>query len=78
MYGQGWMDECLTICQSVCDEAKECCIENLPFILGKAFYIMSGVYRQRNEFELAKNFMDWSTEVYVYEEALLIFYLFTL
>ena len=64
MYGQDKMDECLAICQRVCDRAKKCFIENLQFILGKAFYVMSGVHRQRNEFELGKQYLDWSTEVH--------------
>ncbi len=57
------MVECLTICQNVCRLAEEQFSENLPFILGKAFYVMSAVHRQQNEFELAGKCMDWSTEV---------------
>ena len=60
------MDECLAICDKVKRLTEESFSGNSEYILGKVFYVMSGVYRQRNEFELARIHMDNSTEVYFF------------
>ncbi|XP_028403861.1 uncharacterized protein LOC114526455 isoform X2 [Dendronephthya gigantea] len=61
-YGQNKMDECLTICQRIRQKTEESFSQNSEFILGRVFYIMSGVHRQQNQFELALKYLNLSTE----------------
>ncbi|XP_048581754.1 uncharacterized protein LOC116613998 [Nematostella vectensis] len=59
-FGQNLMDDCLATCESIIKEAHSC--PNSYFLWTKAFYIMSAVHRQRNEYALGQEYMTRSTE----------------
>ena len=58
------MDDCLATCWDVCARATRHNSGNWPFILTKAFYIISAVYRQAKDFETANEYMEKSSEVF--------------
>ena len=60
------MEDCLATCRDVCEHATRLNSGNWPFLLAKAFYIISAVYRQAKEFDKANEYMEKSTEVYIY------------
>lgn len=62
-FGQNKMDDCMATCRGVCARATRLNSGNWPFLQTKAFYIMSAVYRQAKDFDLANEYMEYSTEV---------------
>ena len=62
-FGQNKMDDCQAICQDVCDYLTRHNSGNWPFLLTKAFYIISAIYRQAGQFDKADEYMEWSCEV---------------
>ena len=62
-FGQNKMDDCLATCWDVCARATRHNSGNWPFLLTKAFYIISAVYRQAKEFGKANEYMEKSSEV---------------
>lgn len=62
-FGQNKMDDCMATCRDVCARATRYNSGNWPFLQTKAFYIMSAVYRQAKDFDLANEYMEYSTEV---------------
>ena len=65
-FGQNKMDDCMTTCRDVCARATRYNSGNWPFLQTKAFYILSAVYRQAKEFDLANEYMAYSTEVWYF------------
>jgi len=61
-FGQNKMDDCLATCWDVCARATRHNSGNWPFLLTKAFYIISAVYRQAKEFGKANEYMEKSSE----------------
>ncbi|XP_020612936.1 uncharacterized protein LOC110051255 isoform X1 [Orbicella faveolata] len=61
-FGQNKMDDCMATCRGVCARATRLNSGNWPFLQTKAFYIMSAVYRQAKDFDLANEYMEYSTE----------------
>ena len=57
------MEDCLEKCWEVHARAMLHNSGNWPFLMTKAFYIISAVYRQRKEFDKAEEFMERSSEV---------------
>ena len=57
------MEDCLEKCWEVHARAMRHNSGNWPFLMTKAFYIISAVYRQRKEFDKADEFMERSSEV---------------
>lgn len=62
-YIQNRKEDCLAKCRDVCERATHLNSGNWPFLLTRAFYIISAVYRQTKEFDLANEYMDKSSEV---------------
>ncbi|XP_068741172.1 uncharacterized protein [Montipora capricornis] len=61
-FGQNKMDDCLATCQYVCARATRHNSGNWPFLQAKAYYIISAVYRQAEDFDLANEYMEKSSE----------------
>jgi len=61
-FGQNKMDDCMATCRGVCARATRLNSGNWPFLQTKAFYIMSAVYRQGKDFDLANEYMEYSIE----------------
>lgn len=61
-FGQNKMDDCQAICEDVCDYLTRHNSGNWPFLLTKAFYIISAIYRQAGQFDKADEYMEWSCE----------------
>lgn len=61
-FGQNKMDDCQAICQEICAAATCHNSGNWPFLLTKAFYIMSAIYRQARQFDQADEYMERSCE----------------
>lgn len=61
-YIQNRKEDCLAKCRDVCERATHLNSGNWPFLLTRAFYIISAVYRQTKEFDLANEYMDKSSE----------------
>ena len=62
-YIQNRNQDCLAKCRDVCERATHLNSGNWPFLLTRAFYIISAVYRQTKEFDLANEYMEKSSEV---------------
>lgn len=62
-FGQNKMDDCRAICEDVCAAATCHNSGNWPFLLTKAFYVMSATYRQARQFDQADEYMERSCEV---------------
>ena len=62
-FGQNKMDDCLAKCWEVQAQAMRHNSGNWPFLLTKAFYIISAVYRKAKEFDKADEYMERSSEV---------------
>ena len=62
-FGQNKMDDCMATCRDVCARATRHNSGNWPFLQTKAFYILSAVFRQAKNFDLANEYMEYSTEV---------------
>ena len=62
-YIQNRKEDCLAKCRDVCERATHLNSGNWPFLLTRAFYIISAVYRQTKEFDLANEYMEKSSEV---------------
>ena len=65
-FGQNKMDDCLATCQAVCARATRHNSGNWPFLQAKACYIISAVYRQAKQFDVANEYMEKSSEVLVF------------
>ncbi|XP_068691646.1 uncharacterized protein [Montipora foliosa] len=61
-FGQNKMDDCLATCQDVCADATRHNSGNWPFLQAKACYIISAVYRQAKQFDVANEYMEKSSE----------------
>ena len=57
------MENCLEKCWEVHARAVRHNSGNWPFLMTKAFYIISAMYRQRKEFDKADEFLERSSEV---------------
>ena len=62
-FAQNNMDDCLAICRDVAARANRLNSGNWPFLLTKAFYIISAIHRQAEYFDLSAEYMENSTEV---------------
>ena len=62
-FGQNKMEDCLAKCWEVQAQAMHHNSGNWPFLLTKAFYIISAVYRKAKEFDKAEEYMERSSEV---------------
>ena len=62
-YGQNKMEDCLAKCWEVQAQAMHHNSGNWPFLLTKAFFIISAVYRKAKEFDKAEEYMERSSEV---------------
>ena len=65
-FGQNKMDDCMATCRDVCARATRHNSGNWPFLQTKAFYILSAVFRQAKNFDLANEYMEYSTEVWYF------------
>ena len=63
-FAQNNMVDCLAICREVIARATQHNSGNRPFLLTKAFYIISAIHRQAENFALADEYMENSTEVF--------------
>ena len=71
-FAQNNMVDCLAICREVIARATQHNSGNWPFLLTKAFYIISAIHRQAENFALADEYMENSTEVlYLYHFTML-------
>lgn len=70
-FGQNKMEDCVATCRDVCARATHHNSGNWPFLQTKAFYIISAVYRQAKQFDLANEYMENSTEVLKNKEYIL-------
>jgi len=61
-YTQDRKEDCLATCRDVCERASRLNSGNWPFLLTRAFYIISALYRQTKEFDLAKEYIEKSSE----------------
>ena len=57
------MENCLEKCWEVRARVMRHNSGNWPFLMTKAFYIISAMYRQRKEFDKADEFLERSSEV---------------
>ena len=57
------MDDCLAICRDVDARANRSNSGNWPFLMTKAYYIISAIHRQAENFDLSAEYMENSTEV---------------
>lgn len=63
LFGKHQMDDCIRTAAEVINEIRDRNIANGPFLMAKAHYIISAVYRQKKNFEMAQKHMEESTEV---------------
>ena len=62
-FAQNKMDDCLAICRDVAARANRSNSGNWPFLMTKAYYIISAIHRQAENFDLSAEYMENSTEV---------------
>lgn len=61
-FAQNKMDDCLAICRDVAARANRSNSGNWPFLMTKAYYIISAIHRQAENFDLSAEYMENSTE----------------
>ena len=57
------MEHCMTTAQEVINDVRGRNVPNGNFLMAKAHYIISAVYRQGGDFEKTQEHMEYSTEV---------------
>ncbi|CAB4037030.1 Hypothetical predicted protein, partial [Paramuricea clavata] len=62
LFGQHLMDDCMRTAKEVIDDVRARNVPNGPFLIAKAHYIISAVYRQRGDFSKAREHVEYSTE----------------
>ncbi len=65
-FGQHAMDKCMETAKEVIDSVRGKDVPNGLFLMAKAHYIISAVYRQDGDFDKAQEHMVYSTEVNKY------------
>jgi hypothetical protein len=59
------MDDCMRTAKEVIDDVRARNVPNGPFLIAKAHYIISAVYRENGDFTKAREHMEYSNEVKV-------------
>ncbi len=62
------IDKCMETAKKVIDDVRGRNFPNGQFLMGKAHYIISAIYRQRGDFDKAEEHMVLSTQVWNREE----------